>query len=330
MHDPVIILCAAFLLDAAIGDPVYRLHPVRMIGRLASLLERVFFKLNSTGYIAGGVFLISTLAITVATYTALRCCLGLAHEWLVVIFDTFTLYSSCALKDLYHHARPIWCALRSGNFETARAAVQRIVGRDTSILDAHGIARAAVESIAESFVDGFFAPVFWFGVAAAAFRLWGADPILGGSSVALGYRTINTLDSMVGYRNARYQRFGCCSAKADDGLGYLPARLAVVCLFIAALLIRRSPVAGLKTWCRDRRKSPSPNAAQAESFAAGALGIRLGGPVTYPYGLSDKPWLGVGTPEVTPRHIKRCWHLVSLAGGIAIAICSVLLLLAYG
>jgi adenosylcobinamide-phosphate synthase len=319
VSDPALILAAAFLIDVTIGDPVYRLHPVRLIGRLASFLERRLFNLRLTGHAGGALFFVSMVTSTTAGYVALHTGLRMVNEWLVVVFDIFILYASFALKDQYHHAKPVWLALQKGDILNARESVQRIVGRDASKLDAHGVARAAVESIAESFVDGFFAPLFWFCAMAFTARLISLEPSFVGVVAAVVYRTVNTLDSMVGYRNRRYRRFGCCSARADDALGYVPARLSIPSLFLAALAGGLSPVAGLKAWYRDRRKSPSPNAAQAESFAAGSLGIRLGGPVEYPFGIVEKQWVGSGTPNVLPGHIKKCWRLVSLSGWVSVA-----------
>ncbi len=317
----------AFLVDTAVGDPVYRLHPVRLIGHLASFLERQLFDLSKNGYVGGGLFFILTVTVTASSYVVLHTGLQRVNEWLVAVFNVFILYSSFALKDQYHHAEPIWRALETGDIASARESVQRIVGRDASRLDAYGVARAAVESIAESFVDGFFAPVFWFCVGATVARFNHWDPSLVGVAAALGYRTANTLDSMVGYRNQRYQRFGWASARADDVLGCLPARLSILFLLSSAWFGRFAPIAGLKTWYRDRRKSPSPNAAQAESFAAGALGIRLGGPVTYPFGIVEKQWLGWGTSNILSGHIIKCWRLVSLSGWMSIVMFSTFLLL---
>lgn len=314
MSDPALILAAAFLVDLTIGDPVYRLHPVRLIGHLASYLERRFFHLSLTGYVGGGVFFVAMVMITTSSYVALHTALQLANEWLVTVLDVFVLYASFALKDQYHHAEPIRRALLAGDIASARESVQRIVGRDASKLDAHGVARAAVESIAESFVDGFFAPLFWFFTAEVGARAMALEASGIGVAAAVVYRTVNTLDSMVGYRNARYQRFGCCSAIADDALGFLPARLSIPVLFFAALFRGLAPAAGLNAWRRDRSKTPSPNAGQAESFVAGALGVRLGGPVTYPFGDIPKPWLGTGTRHASPMHIQSCWKLVQMAG----------------
>ncbi|MCP4675302.1 MAG: cobalamin biosynthesis protein CobD [Deltaproteobacteria bacterium] len=320
MADPALVLGVAFLLDTAIGDPAYRLHPVRLIGGLAALCERAFFRINMNGYFGGGVFFVLITSLVTASYVAVRFGLGLVHDWLPPAWDVFTLYSCFALRDQLDHARPVLKALKREDLIAARSAVQMIVGRDSSTLDAHGIARGAVESIAENFVDGFFAPVFWFTTSATLASLSGMDPLLSGVIAGIIYRTINTLDSMVGYRNDRYAQFGFISAKADDLVNYIPARLSIAGLFLSALFCRLAPISGLKAWLHDRRKHPSPNSGHSESFAAGALSLRLGGPTNYTFGVMDKPWLGSGTPDATGQHVRQCLKLVLCAGWICIVV----------
>lgn len=318
MIEAAVILLGAFALDILLGDPVYSLHPVRLIGRTASLYEGALFRGGLTGYAGGVVFFILTVITITGIYAAAHLGIEAGLGEIVRAADVFILYSCIALKDQFHHARPVRRALEKGELDAARAAVQKIVGRDASVLDPRGVARAAVESIAESFTDGFFSPVFWFVLGAACAALLGADPVFSGVAAALFYRAVNTLDSMVGYRNERYRKFGCCSAVSDDVFNYIPARLSVFFLFVAALVLGFSAQKGLKAWLRDKSKSSSPNSAHTESFAAGALGIRLGGPVTYFFGTVDKPLLGFGGQEISPRHIEQCLKLVFAAGAICI------------
>jgi adenosylcobinamide-phosphate synthase len=325
--ESVIILSTAFLLDIALGDPSYRAHPVRLIGRLATAFEGVFFRIQCTGYVGGCVFFSAMLLIIAAVFTGTRLGLGWIHPKMPFLWDVFILYSCIALRDLTHHALPISKALEKGDLAKAREAVQRIVSRNASVLDAHGVARAAVESVSESFVDGFLAPIFWFGAGAVAAAYLGLHSATFGLLCAVLYRTVNTLDSMVGYKNERYGRFGFVSAKADDALNFIPARLAVIPLFIAACCCLLSPISGLNVWFRDRLKSPSPNAGHAEAFAAGALGLMLNGPVAYSFGTCDKSWIGVGTPCALPHHIRKCTKLIFCAGVFSVGIETIILII---
>jgi adenosylcobinamide-phosphate synthase len=284
---------------------------------MAARCEAVLFALGANGYVGGAIFAVLLISLSIASYLALRSLLGMAHPWLAVMLAVFATYSSVALRDQLDHARPIWEALERGDLDTARSAVQKIVGRDAGQLDAHGVARAAVESVAESFVDGFFAPIFWFATGALSATPLGVDPFAGGALFALVYRTANTLDSMVGYRNERYSKFGMVSARLDDLLNYFPARLVVLPLFVGAISCRLNTRFGFAVWWRDRLTHSSPNSGHAESFFAGALGLKLGGPIVYPDGATDGPWMGNGTTEATPTDIRRSCRLVLAAGLVA-------------
>jgi adenosylcobinamide-phosphate synthase len=312
------ILGTAFLLDITLGDPSYKAHPVWLIGRLTTALEGVFFRISKTGYIGGCVFFSVMLMIVAAVFLGTRFGLEWIHPRLSTLWDVFILYSCIAMRDLHSHAQPISNALENGDLVKAREAVQRIVGRDASVLDAHGVAWAAVESVSESFVDGFFAPIFWFGMGSVSAEYLGFESVAFGLICAVLYRTVNTLDSMVGYKTNG--KFGFLAAKADDMFNFIPARLAVFSLFLAACCCRLSPISGIKVWFCDRLKSPSPNSAHSEAFAAGALGLMLNGPVIYPFGSCDKPWIGFETTDALPHHIRTCTKLVFCAGFISVLI----------
>ncbi|HEY0514651.1 MAG TPA: adenosylcobinamide-phosphate synthase CbiB, partial [Thermoanaerobaculia bacterium] len=322
MIEVAAVFLAAFLLDLAIGDPAYPLHPVRLLGRLAAFLERALRALGLSGFVGGGLFTLAHLAVTLAVWLGLGALAMAVHPRALDLLSVLAVYSSIAFRDLFDHAGPVRRALERGDLPAARSAVQRIVGRDAALLDAAGVARAAVESVAEGFVDGFFSPFVWY-AAAGALALAGGLPAeqatLAATAAALLDRAVNTLDSMVGYRDERYRRFGWASARLDDLANFLPARLAVAALFVAALLLRLDAAAGLRVWLRDRRRHPSPNSGQAESYAAGALGVRLGGPTIYPHGMVTKGWLGDETVEVTGLHLDRCCRLVRTAGCLAAA-----------
>lgn len=309
----IVILGAAFLLDYFLGDPEYPLHPVRGIGGLIRGFEHILRRAGLNGLFGGSVLLLAVVAVSVIIYGLIRMGLASINEWAAVVFDIFTVYSCLALKDMVRHALPIADVLDRNDVSGARELVGRIVGRDTSELDFSQIARATVESVGESFVDGFLAPVFWF----LAFGIAGAHlgvPFPCAVAGIIIYRCINTLDSMVGYRNEKYDKFGRFSARADDVLNFIPARLSLLLFVPAALLCGMDARKGWRTAARDRLKHASPNAAHAESFLAGVLDLRLGGPTTYSHGTVDKPWLGTGTDQARSTHITGACRIVTRAG----------------
>ena len=325
MHDASIVLIAAFALDMLLGDPVYRLHPVRLIGGLIRSIECGLRRLRADGVWGGAVLLALPLLVVVALQQGLRFSLACVSPVIAMVFDAYVLYSCIALRDMLRHASPIAAALLRGDTAAARQHLQKIVGRDVAALDAAAVARATVESVAESFVDGFLAPLFWYGVGCLVAAMAGATPLPFGVGAALAYRCVNTLDSMVGYRNERYLHLGRISARADDVLNLFPARLSLGALWLGAVALRLDAAAGWRIALRDRLKHASPNSAHAESFVAGALGIRLGGPTVYAHGTVGKPWLGDSPDAATPAHIRSCGQLVLATGGVATVVCLLLI-----
>ncbi|MFA4943901.1 MAG: adenosylcobinamide-phosphate synthase CbiB [Lentisphaeria bacterium] len=323
-----LILVAAVILDHWLGDPVYPLHPVRLMGRLIAAAENLARRLVPDKLWGGALLVAVVWAAVLAGYAAALAAAAWRTPWLPPLLNLFLAYSCIALGDLFAHANPIAAALRAGDLATARRRVQWIVGRDAALLDAAGVARATVESVAESFVDGFLAPVFWYVLGALLAPLAGLAPATGAGAAILLYRATNTMDSMVGYKNAKYLLFGRVAARADDVLNFIPARLALPLLWLAALLAGTDARNGWRIARRDRLKHASPNSAHTESFVAGALGLRLGGPTTYPHGTVEKPWLGDGRPEAAAADIPRAGALVALAGWLALlaAILALLLL----
>jgi adenosylcobinamide-phosphate synthase len=305
VSESALILAGAFLLDLLIGDPVYRHHPVRLIGRLIEKLEALLYP--RFPHILGSALLwLFSIAGTLMVYQIL---LALLPDALV---NMFLLYSSIALQDLLRHAKSVRQPLAAGDLKIARQKVQMIVGRDANRLDAHGIARAAIESVAESFVDGFLSPVFWFVIGTLFFGL------NGGMALTLLFKVTSTLDSMVGYRNKRYAQFGTVSARADDVLNFIPARLSIPLIAVGAYALNYAMRAAWKIGWRDRLKHASPNSAHAEAAVAGALQLRLGGPTIYAHGTADKPWLGTGTADALPTHIDAACRLIRVSAVLTI------------
>lgn len=296
-------LISAFVLDAIAGDPRWFPHPVRAIGWLCVQCEGVFCSRLSNKYLGGLATVIIVLGVTFCLFFFL---LLLAHS-LHTIFETvlaiFVLYTTIAMKDLLTHSRSVYLALESLDVETARVEVGKIVGRDTTKLDSEGIAKACVETVAENMVDGITAPLFFALVASFLAPL---SPLSAISCAALGaitYKAVNTLDSMIGYKNERYLLFGRAAAKLDDLANYLPARLSGLCLIFAAFLLKFDYKNSAKLFARDRLNHSSPNAAHSEAAVAGAFGIQLGGPSVYFGKVVEKPFIGDRDRAVTKDDI---------------------------
>lgn len=316
MTESLIILLFAFVLDLYVGDPQYRLHPVRLIGHLIQIIEDLLnsFKLNT--YHGGVALIVSVQVIVLGVYYLL---IGFSGIYSIII-NIFLVYSCFSLKDLVKHGKAVLVALEQDDLKKARNAVQMLIGRDSKTLDRFGVGRATVESLSENFIDGFLAPLFWFCLGSLVADKVSIPAAMGGVSAILAYKVTNTLDSMVGYKNETYELFGRASAKSDDVLNYLPARLGIPIISLSAQICRMD---GGKAWSigwRDRLKHSSPNAGHAEACVAGALNIRLNGPGIYPHGKVDKPWIGEGTEKVSTDHIKQATLLVMCAAFISTAV----------
>ncbi len=303
---PLIILLLALAIDAAVGDPavIYRLvpHPVAALGRLIGAIEVRFNRptvADATGFALG---LVTTLAvITGALLLGWAIAWGLRHVpggWAVEAVFASTLI---ALRGLDRHVGAVADGLDRG-LEAGRLAVGHIVGRDPESLDAPGVARAAIESLAENFSDGVVAPAFWY----AVFGLPGLA----------AYKAVNTLDSMIGHRDARYAVFGRASARLDDAANWPPARLAGLLIVLAA--IGRAPAA-LRVMRRDAPRHRSVNAGWQEAPMAGALGLALAGPRRYGDVVVDDAWMGDGRRDATAADIRRALWLYRRAG-LALAV----------
>lgn len=309
------VTLGGFLLDLLLGDPerLAPLHPVVWMGRAIRWLEpklRAAFPATERGCCRAGLTMaVLTVAGTVFCSAGLLSVLRRVHPALALALETLWCWQALAARDLRVEALRVYEALKSGTLEDARAAVGRIVGRDTETLDAAAVTRAAVETVAENFSDGVVAPMLYM--------------ILGGAPLALGYKAVNTMDSMVGYRNERYLHFGRAPARLDDAANFLPARLAALLLIAASALCGEATGQALRIWRRDRRKHESPNAAQCEAVMAGALGLRLCGPASYFGVLHDKPTIGDDVRPVEPEDICRACRMEAVGS----LVCLVLLTL---
>ena len=307
-------MALALCLDALLGwpDGLYRRigHPVTWIGRVITWSEH---RLNTSDASdqqrlwRGGGVVAGVLALVVMASVAI---LAWVPDGAPGIIVTGVLaWPWIAARSLYTHVAAVAHPLEAGDLDAARTAVSHVVGRDPRVLDAEGVSRAAIETLAENASDGVVAPVFW-GV------------LLGLPGIA-AYKAINTLDSMIGHRNARYEHFGKVAARLDDLVNLIPARLTAVMFACVSPRI----AAALKTVRQDARHHRSPNAGWPEAAMAGALSIRLSGPRIYDAGRSDEPWVNAGAPDPTAQDIRRGLALYRRAMGLGLLMLLVLALL---
>lgn len=298
----VLLVSCAWAGDALLGDPESLPHPVRLIGSLIALLERGCASWTCSRRLAGAC--IGLIVIGTAfggTLAVVRLAYGLSF-WLGAGVSTCLLYTCLSTKCLGKEAGNVLQRLRSNDILAARAQVARIVGRDTRTLDSQGIVRAAVESVSENTVDGIIAPLLY--------------AFIGGAPLAMAYKAINTLDSMIGYKNDAYRELGWFSARLDDAANFIPARLCLLLVPLAALAIHPGrAIAALLTGLRDGRNSPSPNSGYPEACFAGVLGIQLGGPCSYDGAAACKPLIGRPGQLLGPEHISGAVRLMWLTSG---------------
>ncbi len=289
----------AFALDLLLGDPRDYPHPVRLIGRAAAWMEirtRAWFR---DPLHAGGVTAATIILGTFAVCWALLAVLGALHPTAETCASVFLIYTCISARGLYDESQPVKTHLQRGGVAQARKSLAHIVGRDTENLDRQGIVRATVETIAENTVDGVIAPLFY--------------ACLGGAPLALAYKAVNTLDSLFGYKNERYLRFGRIPARIDDAANWLPARLAAPILAFSCAVCGNNPLQALRTVMRDGSKHASPNAGIPEAAVAGALGIRLGGSAFYGGRKTDKPWIGSERKEIEIEDITAAHRILAVA-----------------
>ncbi len=323
MIDLAVLTLAAFVLDLLVGDPAYRLHPIRLIGRWINTLEAWLRRAGLDGK-AGGCILAAAVTVTaVGAFFLLSSLAGLIHPWAALLFHLYVIYSCLALGDLFRHIRPILRSLEAEDIPGARSALSRVVGRDVKELDRWGIGRAAVETLAENFVDGFLSPLFWLLLGGTAAKVTGLPVPVTAVCAILVFKSVSTLDSMVGYHDARYHQFGWAGARSDDAMNFVPARLSIPLLFLGAAISGLHPADGIRVALRDRLKHHSPNAGHAESFTAGALGVRLGGDTSYGGVQKRKPWLGNGPIMVDIPHVMATATLLRRSAliGMLVMLC---------
>lgn len=274
------LLCviAALLLDHCLGDPRTPWHPICLLGRLNRRLENWLYPLGFTG---GVLLTLLSTAIAVSSTLVLLWMAASIHLAVYLAVNTLIIFFAVSARSMVQHALAVHAPLVAGDLETARQALALIVSRDIAGMDQEMLIRSTVESVAENFTDGVLSPVFY-----AAF---------GGAAGAMLFKAVSTLDSMIGYRNERYERFGKFAARTDDLLNFIPARLALLLIPAAACRSRLNAGNARRVGRRFRTAHASPNSAHSMAAFAGALGTRLGGAATYFGVRKDKPYIGDGT-----------------------------------
>ena len=298
-----------FVLDTLFGDPPWLPHPVVLMGKAISALEkglRARLPKTPEGELWGGRILAFCLPVGTFALASLVC-IGAAalHPLLGLAVQMFWCGQALAAKGLVQESTNVYRELTKPDLPAARKVVSRIVGRDTQNLTLEGVTKAAVETVAENASDGVIAPLLYM--------------LLGGAPLALTYKAINTMDSMLGYKNEKYLYFGRAAAKLDDAANYLPSRLAGLLWCAAAALTGNSPKGAWRIWRRDRRNHASPNSAQTESACAGALGVQLAGPAYYFGEYYPKPTIGDALRPIEPQDILRANRMMYAASGFALA-----------
>lgn len=303
-------LLLGFLLDLLLGDPHWAPHPVRAIGALIAGLEkplRRLFSKTSAGELAGGTALVALVllcSVGVGALALYGC--TLISPWLSLAVETVLCYQLLATKALKDESMKVYDALKTGTLSDARKAVSMIVGRDTERLDETGVAKAAVETVAENASDGVIAPMLYMA--------------LGGGLLGLAYKAVNTMDSMVGYKNDRYLYFGRAAAKLDDVVNFIPSRVAGLLMCLGAFLSGGNGKEAFRIWKRDRRNHKSPNSAQTEAAMAGALEVQLAGSNFYFGKLVEKPTIGDPIRPVTPEDIPFANRMMAATAVLSLVI----------
>ena len=304
-------LLIGFGMDLILGDPHGFPHPVAAIGKLISGLEkrlRRLFPATVRGEnIAGGVLwvLVAGLSTVVPAFVLWGC--RLVSPWLRLVVESAMCWQILATKSLRVESMKVYTALETGDLQASRYAVSMIVGRDVSRLDEAGVARAAVETVAENTSDGVVAPLVFLA--------------LGGAPLGFFYKAVNTMDSMLGYVEPPYKNIGLVPARLDDVMNFLPARLSALLMLAAGALLGMDAKQGWKIFRRDRFNHASPNSAQTESVCAGLLGLRLAGDAWYYGVLHKKPYIGDALRDIEHRDIPRACRLLYGTSFLALAVC---------
>lgn len=306
----IIALCIGYVLDLCFGDPYWMPHPIRLIGNFISFTEKKIRKImpkNQKGEWIGGIILVCIILLC-STFVSggILWIAYSVHTYLGIGIESIMCYQLLATKSLKVESMKVYKKLEEKDLIGARKAVSMIVGRDTESLTEKGVAKAAVETIAENTSDGIIAPILYIA--------------LGGAALGFFYKATNTMDSMVGYKNDNYLYFGRAAAKFDDIVNYIPARISAYFMILASYLIRLDGKNAFCIFKRDRYNHASPNSAQTEAVCAGALGLQLAGDAYYFGKLYPKKTIGDAKREIEYKDIKRANYLLYMTSFIGIVI----------
>jgi adenosylcobinamide-phosphate synthase len=302
-------ISAAYIADLIFGDPLGYLHPVKLIGRTISFFEKKFLRWVDSSLnqrFLGGVLVVMIVSgAGIFTWAIIRMA-GWIHPIFSYIATIFFAYTTLATRNLYDEAKKVIDTIEQGNLILARKEMGYLVSRDTDHLDEKEIYRALIETVSENTSDGIVAPLFFLAI--------------GGAPLAMAYKALNTLDSMVGYKNKRYRYFGWASARADDLANFIPARITAFLFVLSSFILRKDwKDSGRMVW-RDGRKNLSPNSGYPEAAVAGALGVQLGGENIY-FGIpQEKPLIGEPKKPIHLKAVKDSLHLMIGTSFIAVII----------
>ena len=307
----VIKIWIAYILDLIFGDPQNIIHPVQIIGKMISLEEKILLKEKSGSrykFFAGiilNIFVVSiTYGLTCLIYKSSK------TSGVFTLIEIYLMYTVFSVNSLAREGNRVYNILKEGNIEKARKDLSYLVSRDTETMDEKMIIRSTMETISENTVDGIVAPMFYM--------------FLGGLPLAMTYKAINTLDSMVGYKNEKYMDFGKFSAKIDDVANFIPARITGVLIVAASMILRYNYKNSLKMFIRDRKNHSSPNSAHAEASVAGALGVQFGGRVSYFGKEVDKPVIGDKIKDFELEDIKKNIKIMYITSFLSLVIFSLI------
>ena len=302
----------AYVLDLIFGDPQNVVHPVQVIGKIISAGEKVLLR-KKYKFLAGAVLNIFTVSITYTLMYLISKSVKISVFFMII--EIYLMYTIFSINSLAREGNRVYRILKEGDIERARKDLSYLVSRDTEMMDEKMIIRSTMETISENTVDGIVAPMFYM--------------FLGGMPLAMAYKAINTLDSMVGYKNEKYMDFGKFSAKVDDAANFIPARITGILIVLASMILGYDYKNSLKIFIRDRKNHSSPNSAHSEASVAGALGVQFGGKVSYFGKEIDKPTIGDKTKEFELEDIRKNIRIMYVTSFLSLVIFSLIFTGAY-
>ena len=297
----------AYVLDLIFGDPQNVVHPVQVIGKIISAGEKVLLR-KKYKFLAGAVLNIFTVSITYTSMYLISKSVKISVFFMII--EIYLMYTIFSINSLAREGNRVYRIMKEGDIEKARKDLSYLVSRDTEMMDEKMIIRSTMETISENTVDGIVAPMFYM--------------FLGGMPLAMAYKAINTLDSMVGYKNEKYMDFGKFSAKVDDAVNFIPARITGILIVLASMILGYDYKNSLKIFIRDRKNHSSPNSAHSEASVAGALGVQFGGKVSYFGKEIDKPTIGDKTKEFELEDIRKNIRIMYVTSFLSLVIFSLI------